>query len=91
MGLLRYRAMLDPGHWKEAFFVLQRSNLFICPRTDGAAEDIINLNRLQELSQYLPTANSASLAASRWVRLTCQSVCLKVSPQRQRTTRRGTS
>lgn len=50
MGLLRYRAMLDPQQWKEAYCVLQRSNLFICPRTDGAAEDIINLNRLQELS-----------------------------------------
>uniref|UniRef100_A0A8C3A1I3 ArfGAP with RhoGAP domain, ankyrin repeat and PH domain 3 n=1 Tax=Cyclopterus lumpus TaxID=8103 RepID=A0A8C3A1I3_CYCLU len=51
VGLLRYRAMLDPQQWKEAFFVLQKSNLFICPRTDGAAEDIINLNRLQELSE----------------------------------------
>lgn len=42
--------MLDPQQWKEAYFVLQKSNLFICPRNDGAAEDIINLNRLQELS-----------------------------------------
>ncbi|XP_047441034.1 arf-GAP with Rho-GAP domain, ANK repeat and PH domain-containing protein 3 isoform X2 [Mugil cephalus] len=50
VGLLRYRAMLDPQQWKEAYFVLQKSNLFICPQTDGAAEDIINLNRLQELS-----------------------------------------
>ncbi|XP_037531597.1 arf-GAP with Rho-GAP domain, ANK repeat and PH domain-containing protein 3 [Nematolebias whitei] len=50
VGLLRYRAMLDPQQWKEAYFVLQKSNLFICPRKDGAAEDIINLNRLQELS-----------------------------------------
>ncbi|XP_072251210.1 arf-GAP with Rho-GAP domain, ANK repeat and PH domain-containing protein 3 isoform X2 [Leuresthes tenuis] len=50
VGLLLYRAMLDPQQWKEAYFVLQKSNLFICPRTDGAAEDIINLNRLQELS-----------------------------------------
>ncbi|KAM8910498.1 arf-GAP with Rho-GAP domain, ANK repeat and PH domain-containing protein 3 isoform 2-T2 [Spinachia spinachia] len=50
VGRLRYRAMLDPQRWKEAFFVLQKSNLFICPQTDGAAEDIINLNRLQELS-----------------------------------------
>uniref|UniRef100_A0A3P8TTX8 ArfGAP with RhoGAP domain, ankyrin repeat and PH domain 3 n=1 Tax=Amphiprion percula TaxID=161767 RepID=A0A3P8TTX8_AMPPE len=49
VGLLRYRAMLDPQQWKEAYFVLQKSNLFICPQTDGAAEDIINLNRLQEL------------------------------------------
>uniref|UniRef100_A0A4W6BQK5 ArfGAP with RhoGAP domain, ankyrin repeat and PH domain 3 n=1 Tax=Lates calcarifer TaxID=8187 RepID=A0A4W6BQK5_LATCA len=50
VGLLRYRAMLDPQQWKDAYFVLQKSNLFICPRNDGAAEDIINLNRLQELS-----------------------------------------
>ncbi|KAF0040256.1 hypothetical protein F2P81_008491 [Scophthalmus maximus] len=50
VGLLRYRAMLDPQQWKEAYFVLQKSNLFICPRNDGAAEDIINLNRLQEIS-----------------------------------------
>ncbi|XP_026187108.1 arf-GAP with Rho-GAP domain, ANK repeat and PH domain-containing protein 3 isoform X1 [Mastacembelus armatus] len=50
IGLLRYRAMLDPQQWKEAYFVLQKSNLFICPQNDGAAEDIINLNRLQELS-----------------------------------------
>ena len=50
MGVLRYKAMLDP-QWKEAYFVLQKSNLFICPGNDGAAEDIINLNRLQELSE----------------------------------------
>ncbi|XP_075994458.1 arf-GAP with Rho-GAP domain, ANK repeat and PH domain-containing protein 3 [Genypterus blacodes] len=50
VGLLRYRAMLDPQQWKEAYFVLQKSNLFICPGHEGAAEDIINLNRLQELS-----------------------------------------
>ncbi|KAJ3587421.1 hypothetical protein NHX12_011018 [Muraenolepis orangiensis] len=49
VGVLRYKAMLDP-QWKEAYFVLQKSNLFICPGNDGAAEDIINLNRLQELS-----------------------------------------
>uniref|UniRef100_A0A668AV88 ArfGAP with RhoGAP domain, ankyrin repeat and PH domain 3 n=1 Tax=Myripristis murdjan TaxID=586833 RepID=A0A668AV88_9TELE len=52
VGLLRYKAMLDPQQWKEAYFVLQKSNLFICPGNDGAAEDIINLNRLQELSEY---------------------------------------
>lgn len=75
VGLLRYRAMLDPGHWKEAFFVLQRSNLFICPRTDGAAEDIINLNRLQELSQSPSTAASFVSASSSWVWLTCRYVC----------------
>uniref|UniRef100_A0A3B4BKK6 Uncharacterized protein n=1 Tax=Periophthalmus magnuspinnatus TaxID=409849 RepID=A0A3B4BKK6_9GOBI len=50
VGVLRYRAMLDPQQWRDAFFVLQKSNLFICPSTDGAAEDIINLRRLQELS-----------------------------------------
>lgn len=45
--------MLDPRQWKEGFFVLQKSNLFICPGNDGAAEDIINLKRLQELSESL--------------------------------------
>lgn len=45
--------MLDPQQWKDAYFVLQKSNLFICPRNDGAAEDIINLKRLQELSLCL--------------------------------------
>ena len=50
VGVLRYKAMLDP-QWREAYFVLQKSNLFICPGNDGAAEDIINLNRLQELSE----------------------------------------
>ncbi|XP_077429485.1 arf-GAP with Rho-GAP domain, ANK repeat and PH domain-containing protein 3 isoform X2 [Vanacampus margaritifer] len=50
VGRLRYRAMLDPQQWKEAYFVLQKSNLFICPQNDGAAEDIVNLKRLQELS-----------------------------------------
>ncbi|XP_035525779.1 arf-GAP with Rho-GAP domain, ANK repeat and PH domain-containing protein 3, partial [Morone saxatilis] len=57
VGLLRYRAMLDAQQWKEAYFVLQKSNLFICPRNDGAAEDIINLNRLQELSIASETEN----------------------------------
>ncbi|XP_038555312.1 arf-GAP with Rho-GAP domain, ANK repeat and PH domain-containing protein 3 [Micropterus salmoides] len=57
VGLLRYRAMLDPQQWKEAYFVLQKSNLFICPQKDGAAEDIINLNRLQELSITSETEN----------------------------------
>lgn len=51
--MLRYKAMLDPRQWKEGFFVLQKSNLFICPGNDGAAEDIINLKRLQELSKSL--------------------------------------
>lgn len=53
VGMLRYKAMLDPQQWKEGFFVLQKSNLFICPGNDGAAEDIINLKRLQELSESL--------------------------------------
>ncbi|MGH0166646.1 UNVERIFIED_CONTAM: hypothetical protein FKN15_057537 [Acipenser sinensis] len=51
MGRLRYKAMLDPEQWKEGYFVLQKSNLFICPGSDGAAEDSINLKRLQELSE----------------------------------------
>ncbi|XP_041078962.1 arf-GAP with Rho-GAP domain, ANK repeat and PH domain-containing protein 3-like isoform X1 [Polyodon spathula] len=50
VGRLRYKAMLDPEQWKEGYFVLQKSNLFICPGSDGAAEDSINLKRLQELS-----------------------------------------
>ncbi|KAL2077435.1 hypothetical protein ACEWY4_026939 [Coilia grayii] len=57
VGMLRYKNMLDPQQWKEGFFVLQKSNLFICPRTDGAAEDIINLKRLQELSMASETDN----------------------------------
>uniref|UniRef100_A0AAY4DD09 ArfGAP with RhoGAP domain, ankyrin repeat and PH domain 3 n=1 Tax=Denticeps clupeoides TaxID=299321 RepID=A0AAY4DD09_9TELE len=57
VGMLRYKAMLDPQQWKEGFFVLQKSNLFICPKNDGAAEDIINLKRLQELSTTSETEN----------------------------------
>ncbi|XP_016379610.1 arf-GAP with Rho-GAP domain, ANK repeat and PH domain-containing protein 3-like [Sinocyclocheilus rhinocerous] len=57
VGVLRYKAMLDPQQWKEGFFVLQKSNLFICPGNDGAAEDIINLKRLQELSIASETEN----------------------------------
>ncbi|KAA0709288.1 Arf-GAP with [Triplophysa tibetana] len=57
VGVLRYKAMLDPQQWKEGFFVLQKSNLFICPGNDGAAEDIINLKRLQELSITSETEN----------------------------------
>ncbi|KAI4874726.1 hypothetical protein NFI96_028345 [Prochilodus magdalenae] len=57
VGMLRYKAMLDPQQWKEGFFVLQKSNLFICPGNDGAAEDIINLKRLQELSIASETEN----------------------------------
>uniref|UniRef100_A0A8C7GD15 ArfGAP with RhoGAP domain, ankyrin repeat and PH domain 3 n=1 Tax=Oncorhynchus kisutch TaxID=8019 RepID=A0A8C7GD15_ONCKI len=51
VGVLRYKAMRDPSQWKVGYFVLQKSNLFICPGNDGAAEDIINLKRLQELSE----------------------------------------
>lgn len=54
--------MLDPQQWKEAYFVLQKSNLFICPQNDGAAEDIINLKRLQELSESLRRESAASSA-----------------------------
>ncbi|XP_059377323.1 arf-GAP with Rho-GAP domain, ANK repeat and PH domain-containing protein 3-like isoform X2 [Carassius carassius] len=57
VGVLHYKAMLDPQQWKEGFFVLQKSNLFICPGNDGAAEDIINLKRLQELSIASETEN----------------------------------
>ncbi|KAL6480397.1 hypothetical protein MHYP_G00114300 [Metynnis hypsauchen] len=57
VGMLRYKAMLDPQQWKEGFFVLQKFNLFICPGNDGAAEDIINLKRLQELSIASETEN----------------------------------
>ncbi|XP_060740924.1 arf-GAP with Rho-GAP domain, ANK repeat and PH domain-containing protein 3 [Tachysurus vachellii] len=57
VGMLHYKAMLDPRQWKEGFFVLQKSNLFICPGNDGAAEDIINLKRLQELSIASETDN----------------------------------
>ncbi|KAI4790459.1 hypothetical protein KUCAC02_034618, partial [Chaenocephalus aceratus] len=46
VGVLRYRNMLDAQQWRDAFFVLQKTNLFICPRRDGAAEDIINLKRI---------------------------------------------
>ncbi|XP_067313896.1 arf-GAP with Rho-GAP domain, ANK repeat and PH domain-containing protein 3 isoform X2 [Pseudorasbora parva] len=56
VGVLRYKAMLDP-QWKEGFFVLQKSNLFLCPGNDGAAEDIINLKHLQELSIASETEN----------------------------------
>lgn len=61
VGVLRYKAMRDPSQWKEGYFVLQKSNLFICPGNDGAAEDIINLKRLQELSES-PVPTKALLA-----------------------------
>uniref|UniRef100_A0A8C4SJW8 ArfGAP with RhoGAP domain, ankyrin repeat and PH domain 3 n=1 Tax=Erpetoichthys calabaricus TaxID=27687 RepID=A0A8C4SJW8_ERPCA len=50
VGQLKYKAMLDPEQWKEGYFVLQKSNLFICPGNEKAAEDSVNLRRLQELS-----------------------------------------
>ncbi|XP_023653308.2 arf-GAP with Rho-GAP domain, ANK repeat and PH domain-containing protein 3 isoform X2 [Paramormyrops kingsleyae] len=58
VGILRYKAMLDPRQWKEGYFVLQKSNLFICPSSDGAAEDIINLKHLQELSVTFQNENN---------------------------------
>nr|XP_005995408.1 PREDICTED: arf-GAP with Rho-GAP domain, ANK repeat and PH domain-containing protein 3 isoform X2 [Latimeria chalumnae] len=54
VGRLRYKAMLNPDCWNEGFFVLRKSNLFICPGSDAggeaAAEDSVNLKRLQELT-----------------------------------------
>ncbi|KAG2456051.1 ARAP3 protein, partial [Polypterus senegalus] len=50
VGRLKYKAMFDPEQWKEGYFVLQKSNLFICPGNEKAAEDSVNLRRLQELS-----------------------------------------
>ncbi|XP_048884648.1 arf-GAP with Rho-GAP domain, ANK repeat and PH domain-containing protein 3 isoform X2 [Brienomyrus brachyistius] len=58
VGILRYKAMLDPQQWKEGYFILQKSNLFICPSSDGAAEDIINLKHLQELSVTFQNENN---------------------------------
>ncbi|XP_067423059.1 arf-GAP with Rho-GAP domain, ANK repeat and PH domain-containing protein 3 [Emydura macquarii macquarii] len=50
VGRLRYRSMLNPDQWLQGFFILQKAHLFICPGEEGAAEDSINLRRLQELS-----------------------------------------
>ncbi|XP_069510225.1 arf-GAP with Rho-GAP domain, ANK repeat and PH domain-containing protein 3 isoform X2 [Ambystoma mexicanum] len=58
VGRLRYKAMLNPSQWKEGFFLLQRSHLFICPEEHGAAEDSVNLQRLQELTVATQTENS---------------------------------
>lgn len=52
VGRLRYRSMLNPDQWLQGFFILQKAHLFICPGEEGAAEDSINLRRLQELSEY---------------------------------------
>ncbi|XP_030067056.1 arf-GAP with Rho-GAP domain, ANK repeat and PH domain-containing protein 3 isoform X2 [Microcaecilia unicolor] len=58
VGKMRYKAMLNPNQWKEGFFLLQKSHLFICPEEDGAAEDSVNLRRLQELTVAPQTENS---------------------------------
>uniref|UniRef100_A0A8C4YL80 ArfGAP with RhoGAP domain, ankyrin repeat and PH domain 3 n=1 Tax=Gopherus evgoodei TaxID=1825980 RepID=A0A8C4YL80_9SAUR len=50
VGRLRYRSMLNPEQWLQGFFILQKAHLFLCPGEEGAAEDSINLRRLQELS-----------------------------------------
>ncbi|XP_025071875.1 arf-GAP with Rho-GAP domain, ANK repeat and PH domain-containing protein 3 isoform X3 [Alligator sinensis] len=49
-GQLRYKSMLNPDQWLQGFFILQKAHLFICPVEEKAAEDSINLRRLQELS-----------------------------------------
>lgn len=51
VGQLRYKCMLNPEQWQQAFFILQKAHLFICPAEDDGAEDSINLRRLQELSE----------------------------------------
>ncbi|XP_017588891.1 PREDICTED: arf-GAP with Rho-GAP domain, ANK repeat and PH domain-containing protein 3 [Corvus brachyrhynchos] len=50
VGQLRYKCMLNPERWQQAFFILQKGHLFICPAEEDGAEDSINLRRLQELS-----------------------------------------
>ncbi|NXS45690.1 ARAP3 protein, partial [Balaeniceps rex] len=55
VGQLRYKCMLNPEQWQQAFFILQKAHLFICPAEDDGAEDSINLRRLQELSLVPPT------------------------------------
>ncbi|XP_072791372.1 arf-GAP with Rho-GAP domain, ANK repeat and PH domain-containing protein 3 isoform X3 [Taeniopygia guttata] len=54
VGQLRYKCMLNPERWQRAFFILQKSHLFICPAEEDGAEDSINLRRLQELSLVPP-------------------------------------
>ncbi|NXJ74962.1 ARAP3 protein, partial [Trogon melanurus] len=54
VGQLRYKCMLNPERWQQAFFILQKAHLFICPTEDDGAEDSINLRRLQELSLVPP-------------------------------------
>ncbi|XP_039415788.1 arf-GAP with Rho-GAP domain, ANK repeat and PH domain-containing protein 3 [Corvus cornix cornix] len=50
VGQLRFKCMLNPERWQQAFFILQKGHLFICPAEEDGAEDSINLRRLQELS-----------------------------------------
>ncbi|NWR80988.1 ARAP3 protein, partial [Centropus unirufus] len=54
VGQLRYKCMLNPERWQQAFFILQKAHLFICPAKEDGAEDSINLRRLQELSLVPP-------------------------------------
>ncbi|NWS20930.1 ARAP3 protein, partial [Pachyramphus minor] len=54
VGQLRYKCMLNPERWQQAFFILQKAHLFICPTEEDGAEDSINLRRLQELSLVPP-------------------------------------
>ncbi|XP_071426318.1 arf-GAP with Rho-GAP domain, ANK repeat and PH domain-containing protein 3 isoform X1 [Pithys albifrons albifrons] len=54
VGQLRYKCMLNPERWQQAFFILQKAHLFICPAEEDGAEDSINLRRLQELSLVPP-------------------------------------
>ncbi|NXK44564.1 ARAP3 protein, partial [Chauna torquata] len=54
-GQLRYKCMLNPERWQQAFFILQKAHLFICPAEEDGAEDSVNLRRLQELSLVPPT------------------------------------
>ncbi|XP_075622502.1 arf-GAP with Rho-GAP domain, ANK repeat and PH domain-containing protein 3 isoform X1 [Balearica regulorum gibbericeps] len=55
VGQLRYKCMLNPERWQQAFFILQKAHLFICPAEEDGGEDSINLRRLQELSLVPPT------------------------------------
>uniref|UniRef100_A0A8C5PQZ8 ArfGAP with RhoGAP domain, ankyrin repeat and PH domain 3 n=1 Tax=Leptobrachium leishanense TaxID=445787 RepID=A0A8C5PQZ8_9ANUR len=50
VGKMRYKAMLNPDHWMEGFFLLRKCHLFICPEDQAAAEDSVNLRQLQELT-----------------------------------------
>ncbi|KAM5173165.1 arf-GAP with Rho-GAP domain, ANK repeat and PH domain-containing protein 3 [Mantella aurantiaca] len=58
VGKMRYKAMLNPDQWMEGFFLLQKSHLFICPEEQDAAEDSVNLRRLQELTVSPAAENS---------------------------------